>query len=438
MSKTRGPLFIVLCLSLLIAAPSRAAAQMDMLPQLFRDLPPELQEGLPSSMTFQEYRRLNRNVDFFTMFMSGIVPGYAHFQVEKPVQAWTVAGVRLAGYGMMALAVGRQWDDWRDLSRLDSIPDPRYRHYLENAFLFAGGIFVNGMAWAFDVLGAYHIAKQEKDLVIYKYGLQEGLGARGDAAGSPPGSTADEEEREIAYIRRLTLQDGPAERQVRSELERSLHRYIEAHPSGEHRGEVEFYLGSRFAENEEPELALLHLARAVYLFPQQPYTRAARRAAIGLIQRYGAPWEDDRDLLLDMFSRTAGEADPPPGRQSRAYLAGFRRLETHRFRELYIAEALLIARTFHDQPYADDALLTAAAVAEELGRTEEAIVIYTELVGIHPESDFAPFAMLQIGKLLTSLGEREYAARFYRRLLEFAPESPEAEAARRILGENNS
>ncbi len=414
---------LVLLLAALLVSllPHRAEAQMDMLPQIFRDLPPELQEGLPESMEYEEYRRLNRNVDFFTMFMSAIVPGYALFQVEKPLAAWTIVGTRLTGYAMMATAVARQWDDWRDLTDLDSIPDPRYRAYLQNAFLFAGGIVVNGMAWAFDVLGAYHVSKQEKDFVIYKYGLRESMGS-------------EEEEREIEFIRKLVLQDRPGEWQVRRELERSLQRYIDLYPRGNHRGEVEYYLGSLYAEEGEPGRALLHFARNLFLYPEGRFSEATRRTALGLVQRNRGEWSEDWELLISMFERSEeSRSEGSMNERILMYLEAFQELQSVVFRQLYVNEAIQIAAEAPEAPFADDALLGAARQLETLGETEEAIVAYTQLAGLYPASEHWELAVLRVGELLRELNQPEYARRFYERLLESSPDSPEALVAEEVL-----
>ncbi|MFW6249954.1 MAG: tetratricopeptide repeat protein [Alkalispirochaetaceae bacterium] len=414
------PLLAALLVSLM---PGRAEAQMDMLPQIFRDLPPELQEGIPESMQYEEYRQLNRNVDFFTMFMSAIVPGYALFQVEKPVAAWTIVGTRVAGYAMMATAVARQWDRWRDLTSLSSIPDPRYQAYLHNAFLFAGGVVVNGMAWAFDVLGAYHVAKWEKDFVIYKYGIRETLGA-------------EENEREIEFIRKLVLQDRPGEWQIRQELERSLRRYIDLYPRGTHRGEVEYYLGSLYAEGEEPTLALLHFARSLFLYPWGDFSLAARRTALSIIQRHRRAWPEDWELLISMFERSEENgSERSLEERIHSYLGAFQKLQGEEFRRLYVKEALRIAAEDPEAPFAADALFGAAGQLETLGRTEDAVVTYTQLAGLYPASEHWELAVLRVGELLSELNEPGYARRFYERLLVSAPESPEAQVAREALEE---
>ncbi|MFP4510533.1 MAG: tetratricopeptide repeat protein [Spirochaetaceae bacterium] len=401
---------IVVSILLVVVPAATVTAQMDMLPQIFRDLPPELQQGLPLEMTHEEYRQVNRNVDFFTMFMSMFVPGYGMFQVERPVLGWSIVAGRSAGAGMMAAAVVRQWNDFRDLSDLSALDEFSYRRVIENAFLFGGGIFVNGMLWALDVVGAYHIAKTERDFVIYQYGMREGIADRFDES---------LEEQDIEFIRRLVLQDRPGERQIRSELHRALSRYAEQYPEGEYRGEVEYYRGSLAMEEERFEEALLYFTRQFFFFPDERYSTVSRRTAVGIVQaqrnRYSADWE----LLLDMME-VDGEALSAGGeRESRVteYLEAFAELESPVFRRLYVQEALDVARRNPDASYAPAALFGAARQLELLAEPDRAVQVYTMLAAAHPDAAEWDEAVLRIAEILYhDFNEPQYAERFYRRL----------------------
>ncbi|MFW6253133.1 MAG: tetratricopeptide repeat protein [bacterium] len=401
---------IVVSILLVVVPAATVTAQMDMLPQIFRDLPPELQQGLPLEMTHEEYRQVNRNVDFFTMFMSMFVPGYGMFQVERPVLGWSIVAGRGAGAGMMAAAVVRQWNDFRDLSDLSALDEFSYRRVIENAFLFGGGIFVNGMLWALDVVGAYHIAKTERDFVIYQYGMREGIADRFDES---------LEEQDIEFIRRLVLQDRPGERQIRSELHRALSRYAEQYPEGEYRGEVEYYRGSLAMEEERFEEALLYFTRQFFFFPDERYSTVSRRTAVGIVQaqrnRYSADWE----LLLDMME-VDGEALSAGGeRESRVteYLEAFAELESPVFRRLYVQEALDVARRNPDASYAPAALFGAARQLELLAEPDRAVQVYTMLAAAHPDAAEWDEAVLRIAEILyNEFNEPQYAERFYRRL----------------------
>ncbi|TVQ26250.1 MAG: hypothetical protein EA383_06005 [Spirochaetaceae bacterium] len=396
---------------LLIALPvATVTAQMDMLPQIFRDLPPELQQGLPLEMTHEEYRQLNRNVDFFTMFMSGFVPGYGMFQVERPELGWAIVAGRTAGAGMMAAAVVRQWNDFRDLADLSALDEFSYRRVIENAFLFGGGIFVNGMLWALDVVGAYHIAKTERDFVIYQYGMREGLAGRYDES---------LDEQQIEYIRRLVLQDAPRERQIRRELHRALDRYAEQYPGGGYRAEVEYYRGSLAMDEGRYDEALLHFTRQFYFFPDERYSTVSRRTAVGIVQAQRHRYREDWELLLEMMEVDGAvlSSDAQREQQVTAYLEAFAELQSTAFRRLYVAETLEVARRDPDASYTPAALFGAARQLEVLREPDRAVQVYSMLAAAHPDSEQWEDAVLRIAEILYhEFNEPEYAERFYRRL----------------------
>jgi TolA-binding protein len=444
---------------------STATAQMSMLPQLFRELPPELRDGLPVEMEYDEYLEMTRSVDFFSMFMAVWVPGYALFGVGEPTLGWGVAGVRTGGAAMILTGMLRQWNDFSDIWQLSTVTESpeRYRSAITNASLMAGGFFINGVAWAFDVATAYRIAQNRKSYVQYKYGILTGL-------------DGDTRLRRESYIRSLAEQDIEL---VGDDLERSLRTYIRTYPDSNFIAEAEYQLGALLATREEDEEALLILLRQLALNSDSRVTPASRRTAARLVQRNARKWERDRDALLELVAApggevgTAGEEPGTPGAGANAeapagtagtaagttgvpdtpgagsnagtagaagtaryefYLDGLRALETERFKELYVDQAADFVERYPQSSIAPRVLLTRGDHLAELDRHVEAIIAYTQLAVAYPASELWPEAMLKTGiGLEAHLAEPEYAARFYRRLIERRPESPQAAQARQRL-----
>jgi TolA-binding protein len=406
---------------------SSVSAQMNMLPQLFRDLPPELQDGLPETMAYEEYLNMTRNVDFFSMFMAIWVPGYALFGVDEPALGWGVASVRGLGLGMILTGFGRQWRDLNDLWNLSTITnaEDRYERAVQNLILVGGGFFLNGIAWAFDVSVAYRIAQNDKSLVQYKYGKL----ARYD------GTIQDKQE---SYIRSLARQEGGI---VEEDLERSIRLYLRRYPESSFVGEAEYQLGALLAEQERDAEAVIVLLRQMAVHPDPRLSPASRRTAALLVQRNRGEWERDRERLLELVAaaRTAdtgadiGTADSSRERRFELFLNGIEKLEAEVFQEIYIEEAQAFLDQYPASPIADRILMSQARSYERLGRREDAVLTYTTLAATYPASDLWPEAMLRIGENLAELGERGYAERFYERLLSRAPQSEEAETARAYL-----
>jgi|GEM_PF-5288490 len=402
-------------------------AQMDMLPQIFRDLPPELQQGLPVDMTYREYRMLNRNVDFFTMFMSAWVPGYGYFQVEKPGAGWAIVGGRAAGTGMMVVAVARQWNNFRDIAHLSSIDETSYKRFLGNAFMFGGGIMVNGFLWAIDVIGAYRVAKEEKNFVMYKYGLKTSIG------------NAEDTDRLWSYVLRVSGQDDP---RVLRDTINSLRGFVEHFPSDPRAARAEYMLCTAYAQAGEDAAAVMECARQIVLFPDPRFDDRSRDLAVRLIQENRSWWKEDWARLMDVFDKRAGSVIEGTNQESfsirlGAFLVHMRNFQTAEFESLFLQAADDYVRQDPAPPSGDTVLFAAGEVASRRGEAERAVLFYSRLAAVYAGSDFWDDAVWRIAYLLdNALGQPEYAVRFYRRLVAFAPDSPYVARAKAALAES--
>ena len=407
-----------------------AQAQMDMLPQLFRDLPPEMQQGLPTEMSHEEYRQMTRNVDFFTMFMAAFLPGYAMFQVERPGLGWTVAGARVFGAGLMGAAVVRQYRDWRTVRELDFFSAPSPERFRNNVLMFSGGLLINAVAWAADVAWAYRIANDDRNFVIYKYGLREGLTSQG-------------EQEDIEYIRALIIQNHEGNGRLTDEIGQALKRYIHDWPDGEYRAEVEYYLGSWHFRHERPHRALLHLSRQLHFFPDVRFSSRSGRLASRILQRERDRWLEDWELLLDMIeaapmpeSETDATADWYAPQRVKEYLEAFAGLQHPELADLFVAEAFDLARREPDAAFVDSAIYRAGVSLRARGNREAAIVAFTTVAAMYRDSTHWPGAVLAAGDLLSEKPEdSRYARYFYERLVREAAETPEGERAAQRLAD---
>lgn len=395
-------------------------AQMDMLPQLFRDLPPELQEGIPESMTYEEYRQLNRNIDFFTMFMSMFVPGYGLFQVEKPGLAAGVVAGRTAGYGLMAAGIIRQWDSLQDLGNAAELSVGDFNQLVTNAALFGSGIILNGLGWALDVIGAYHIAKKEKDFVIYKYGLQKEIGGGGEL-------------QLISYIRKLKLQ--PDDRQVLEDLEYSLKRFVEQYPFSEYAPEAEYYLSVLYQTHNEPAEAMLHAGRSVFLYPGNSYIPTVRKLGAGIVQRNSGRWDEDSILLMRLADIN------PAGTDEERYFRFVRTLgglDHTDFKHLFPKEAQRFFTLFPESRHSAELHYLLAEHFAGSQEWETAVIEYIRCAALYPDSDYAAEALFRGAYIIEAeLKRPAYATSYYRRILELYPGKPAAaEAEKKLKGMN--
>ncbi|MFW5683744.1 MAG: hypothetical protein ACOC1I_02735 [Spirochaetota bacterium] len=405
---------------LLALVAAGAFAQMDMLPQIFRDLPPEFQQGLPQQMSFAEYRELNRNVDFFTMFMSLFVPGYGLFQVEHPELAWGIVGARFAGYGMMTAAVALQWNHFYNVFQEQALSDEDFQRLLVNSFIFGGGIVVSGLSWAGDVVLAYHIAKQEKDLVQYTYGVRAGLY---DSASGGASAETDAE-----YLRGLLAQ--PDDGMVRRYLSEELPRYAADYPDAPFAG-ASLYFAAMIAAEERLDASALRFAlRSAYLYPDGERAHDALRLVARLFDR-NRSWRVGYDYL----SRLASPPGDTASRDTRHFEA-VRRLGDSAAPPLGAA-ALEEARSFlvlhSDSELVPEALAFIAETLTALGREDEASAYLAALVLTDPDRERWPGHALKLARIYLDRGDAERARILLVALDENAPASAEARTAREVL-----
>lgn len=374
-STLRGTLLAAL---VLLFSAGHASAQMDMLPEIFRDLPPELQDGIPADMTFEHYRQMTRNVDFFTMFMSMFVPGYGLYQVERPRAAGAVLAGRVAATGLMGAAVARQWSDIRDISRLQDISEEEFRSFLLNATLFGTGIFLNGMGWALDVLAAYHIAKAEKDYTLYRYGLITNI-------------DGSNEERLRSYLRRTLVQSDHA-----LSIDTDLERYLRAFPDGPAAAEMAFHLGSIEAQAGDRKAAFTYLARSIFAYPEHDYTRAAEQTLATVFHRNRRRWSDDWDSLWSMVE-LQDVAGAESERRYFEFLKALGELESRLFEELYVQEATYYLWRFPGASYEPDVLYRLGRAALETGPTDRGVAALASVIYAYPDSEFYYRAVRALG-----------------------------------------
>lgn len=384
---------MLLLVTLIFAiAAGTASAQMDWMPQLLRDLPPELQEGIPEEMSYDEYRKLNRNVDFFTMGMSMIVPGYGLFSVDRPVAAGLLAGSRAAGYGLIATGLIRQGQDLEDLFNWDNLNALQYERARDNALLLLGGTGINLLGWGLDVLWTFHVAERDKDFVIYKYGLQQSF-------------PEEQEDRSLRYIEALREQP---EKRVSRDYARALGMHLERFPYGETQARVDYLSAEYRIRAGDQVAAALHLARALTLRPSRRVSPRAQEILSALLYDNEQRWEQGWRSTLSAVARLAGggvrgaAGTAPEAAAARRHVALIRLLAEapdRSFREAALLEIRRLLRADTPSVRNPEVLITLGRLYESLDRPTKAQQVYTVIEEFYPESPEVQQAREALGSL---------------------------------------
>ncbi len=133
----------------------------------------EIQQ-IPDSMTYYEFLKIQRTVDWSKIVISAVVPGFLHFYADKPVKGWIVATTRLIGYGFVTYAAVDQYKllNNSEFSTSFGLTERQDRMNRNNAY-FAIGALINFAAFFYDWADATITIESERNEVYFKYGLDE-------------------------------------------------------------------------------------------------------------------------------------------------------------------------------------------------------------------------------------------------------------------------
>ncbi len=378
--------YLTLPVFILVFMSAGLSAQMDLLPFIFRDIPPEIEQGLPEDMTFEEFSQLNRNIDFFTVGMSMIVPGYGYFAVERPGAGYSILAGRLAGYGLMATALVRQWDDFRDIWDSAEISSEDWQRLKVNGFLFGSGAMVNFLLWGLDVLGAYHVSVQERNWVIYHHGISVQMRNTGEG--------------DSDVIRFYREQDDPMSRLwLRSRLWQLIGGYYGENPPLLDPHEAYGYLAEIELGEGQPARAMALVLQGLSI-PQGTRPETLLGLGIEILSHPSQmPWESDRgELWSTMNALAAGETDFP------AVIEMAVRLTDRSLRRELVAAANRYLKAPNLPVSGDRVLMALEALWRQDGEIRLAAMAAAKLIAFYPDSPLLSRAILQAEK---NFGELE-------------------------------
>jgi len=64
---------------------------------------------IPTGMTYEEFVKIQRELNWKRIMVSAVIPGYLHFYTGRKTEAWSILGVRLAGGLLMGYAMLDQY-----------------------------------------------------------------------------------------------------------------------------------------------------------------------------------------------------------------------------------------------------------------------------------------------------------------------------------------
>ncbi|MBU0475307.1 MAG: hypothetical protein KKF62_14235 [Bacteroidetes bacterium] len=127
---------------------------------------------VPEGMTFTEFLKIQREIDWKKIAVASFLPGYIHFYANKPELGWAIASTRIIGYGLIGYAMYDQYQltNSVDYGIVANSTDEQNRTK-KNAILFSSGLILNMIGFAFDWAHGDWVVEMERNEVYFKYGL---------------------------------------------------------------------------------------------------------------------------------------------------------------------------------------------------------------------------------------------------------------------------
>jgi len=97
--------------------------------------------------------------------------------------------------------------------------------------------------------------------------------------------------------------------------------------------------------------------------------------------------------------------------------------------EAKISGLLLVYNTYPNSTYADDALFELGSTYNNLGRSQDAINAYQNLIKSYPKSEFIPFAYNRVGLIQYNMGKHDAALASYKYVIQKYPQTTASQEA---------
>ncbi len=129
---------------------------------------------IPKGMTYGEFLKIQKQIDWKKIMIASILPGYIHFYADKPELGWTIAGARTIGYVLIGYAMYDQYQLTNSIDYGAAINSSEEEERTQNnAIYLASGIILNMIGFAFDWAHGDWVVEMERNEVYFKYGLDK-------------------------------------------------------------------------------------------------------------------------------------------------------------------------------------------------------------------------------------------------------------------------
>jgi hypothetical protein len=129
---------------------------------------------IPDGMTYEEFRRVQRTLDWKKIFAAALIPGYIHYYAGHEDIAWKIFAFRMFGGALIGYAMYDQlrYTDGFNFAE-DGLTDELEERSQRNFIIFSVGIIMNMLGYGYDWAHGDWIIEQERNEIYFKYGLDK-------------------------------------------------------------------------------------------------------------------------------------------------------------------------------------------------------------------------------------------------------------------------
>ncbi len=129
---------------------------------------------IPYGMSYEEYQKIQRSLDWKKIFAAALIPGYIHFYAGHTDAAWGIFAFRMVGGALIGYAM---YDQLRYTNGFnfaqDGLTDELEERSQKNFVIFSVGIIMNMLGYGYDWAHGDWIIEQERNEIYFKYGIDK-------------------------------------------------------------------------------------------------------------------------------------------------------------------------------------------------------------------------------------------------------------------------
>ncbi len=129
---------------------------------------------IPKGMTYEEFMKVQRELDWKKIFAAALIPGYIHYYAGHESEAWGIFAFRMVGGALIGFAMYDQLRYTNGFTFVqEGLTDELQKRSQRNFVIFSIGIIMNMLGYGYDWAHGDWIIEHERDAIYFKYGIKK-------------------------------------------------------------------------------------------------------------------------------------------------------------------------------------------------------------------------------------------------------------------------